>query len=294
MVSINPRYTSLYFVVLTLLIFSIIPSAFAQSFEVPTGQRNLYFYGPSVDASDTSKVQLSTDLYYSQFQLNNDFVLHDRRSIAYETSVLEQHNNTNDVIFYNVMRENNKKWYSSLFLIDFATKKEVTVKYVYDDYYKILLEAKGTIEELLLAYVSTDSQELAPSAEVGVETVNTITVSSLFGTWKAENYIDKIVILRGGKGFVIFDNGASMNISVEVSGNLFIARQESNSNASFFPELPREVALVKALDVKPIVWELNIESEDLLVGVKQSYSASENASGEFTVVEATIPTRWYR
>ena len=37
------------------------------------------------------------------------------------------------------------------------------------------------------------------------------TLETLAGTWTGEALVDKVIILRGGNGFVIFKNGASMN-----------------------------------------------------------------------------------
>ena len=100
-----------------------------------------------------------------------------------------------------------------------------------------------------------------------------IPLENLSGTWKGEENIDKIVILRGGRGFVIFNNGASMNIQIKNSTsvpNQIIVTQNSKSNASFFPELPRNMALQAAVQAEPIQWILNINDENTLKGIKQT------------------------
>ena len=89
------------------------------------------------------------------------------------------------------------------------------------------------------------------------------------GTWTGENYIDKVVILRGGRGFVIFNNGASMNISVEInSRKQVVVTQKGRSNASFFPNLPRNLALNAALSADPIIWKFSIVDSNTLSGFK--------------------------
>ncbi len=279
--------------VLAMLFFSIKVVAQEQPSVSNNSTGTLYFYGPIVDAKDETKIQLSTDLFFSQFQLESDFTIIDRRTTVFSLDMLETHVGTNDLIFYNEIREDDNKWYVSLFLIDLQTKREVTVKHIYDEYYRILIDAKDVLSELLVMFSSPNGQNIETVEDTSANTSASVTIASLFGTWKGEEYVDKIVILRGGKGFVIFENGASMNIIVAIEGSVVTATQDSKSNASFFPELPREVALVKALDVDPIEWELQIENEDSLVGIKHTYVSTES-NGQTDVVKAEIPVKWYR
>ncbi len=290
----NKKHTS--FLMLTIIFFSIFQSAFSQESPASEGKRNLYVYGSIIDSNDPSKVQVSADLFYSQLQLNDNFTLHDRRSTVYSTDVLDIHKNSNDMLFYNEIIENDDSWSTRLYLIDVSTNEEIFVEYEYSEYYRILIDAKDVLNELIDAY-KADTNDLLPNSD-SASTINSsassITVTNLFGTWYGEEHVDKIVILRGGKGFVIFENGASMNISVSVDGATFLARQESQSNASFYPELPREVALVKALDDSLIEWELTIESENSLSGIKHTFGPRLDANGVTIAVKEEIPVKWYR
>ena len=85
-----------------------------------------------------------------------------------------------------------------------------------------------------------------------------------------------------------------MNVSVSVSGNLLSAVQQGKPNASFFPELPREAALVNAPEARPIRWELTVENESTMQGVKISLVAEYDNSGVVSVKEGRIPVRWHR
>ncbi len=284
----------MHLAVLTILFFSLMHTAFSQ--ETSSEKRDLYVYGSSIASSDASKFKVSADLFYSQFQLSNSFNLHDMRSTVYTQEVLEEHKESDDIVFYNKIVEDDSMWLTSLHLIDFLSNEEVQVEYKYNEYYRILIDAKDTLNDLLQKYESnTDKpEEYAQSTSSSEEDVGSVTIANLFGTWYGEEHIDKIVILRGGKGFVIFENGASMNISVSVDGNSFFAKQESKSNASFFPELPREVALVKALDGSLIEWELTIDNENSLTGVKHTFGEGRDPNGQTVAVKEEIPVKWYR
>ncbi len=279
---------------LAIVIFSFLQTAWAQSVPTSPLTETLYFYGPTVETDDNSKIQLSTDLFYSQFQLEGNFTLIDRRNEIFDNNALQSQQGTNAIIFYNEVKEDKDKWYLNLYLIDISKNKEVSVKYVYDEYYRILIDAKDALSELLQKYERDSSLEGEIEESSTIEnTASSVSITNLFGTWQGEEHVDKIVILRGGRGFVIFENGASMNISVRVEGTSFFAIQESKPNASFFPELPREVALVKALEVDPIEWELTIENENSLVGVKHAYTA-EGENTQANIIKAEIPVKWYR
>ncbi|MCR5400447.1 MAG: hypothetical protein K6E78_02500 [Treponema sp.] len=115
---------------------------------------------------------------------------------------------------------------------------------------------------------------------------------NISGTWQGEEFIDKIVILKGGRGFIILKNGASMNVSINQAVNeegqtLFLVKQTSHSNASYFPEIPRAKALEEAVKASPIVYTLVLKNDCTLEGIKstliESPSGNEIISGNISV-----------
>ncbi len=281
------------FVVQTLLLFSIVSPLHSQA----SGKRNLYFYGTQINLAQDSVATISTDLFYSQFQIDNSYTVYDRRNTLYTDAVLDIFEGTSSLVFYAEVFEKDGRWNSILHIIDFEIDKEFTASYIYEEDYKVLLDAKKNLNDLLASLDDASSSDVSYSQSQNTSqsiSNEQVTITNLFGTWKGEQYIEKVVILRGGRGFVIFENGASMNITIAQEGETLVALQESKANASFFPELPREVALVKALEVNPIKWELTIENENLLSGVKHTYVAEYDESGNLNVVEDEIPVRWQR
>ena len=120
---------------------------------------------------------------------------------------------------------------------------------------------------------------------------SSVTIEILAGTWTGEKNISKIVILRGGRGFIIFTNGASMNINVSIDENSFIhIKQTSSSNASFYPELPRKNALEIAPFAKPIEWILQYNDDDSLSGIKNTITLNQNQDP----VQTEIKVLWAR
>lgn len=289
----------LQFIALRILFFSSICLTYAQIGSTTDTSKNLYFYGTVSLTEDEATLELTQDLFFSQLSALDLYIIQDKRETVFSTDILNSHSGTDDVLFYAEIYELNGEWVSILHLIDTAMQKEATTKNYYNGYYKILIEAKDSLATLIQNFnlekstpVNTTSSEIGSTKDT--QSTIPVRVENLSGTWKGEDYIDKIVILRGGRGFVIFENGASMNINVSISGTTMTARQESKSNASFFPDLPREVALVKAINADPIVWELNIEDENSLSGTKHTLIADYDNNNTLLVTQGTVPVQWRR
>lgn len=84
--------------------------------------------------------------------------------------------------------------------------------------------------------------------------------------------------MRSGRGFVIFSNGATMNISIllsnENSSQKLRVVQQDKFNASFYPEIERKTVLAYAEDASPIEWNLTMTSQGTLEGTKKTLVAS--------------------
>ena len=148
------------------------------------------------------------------------------------------------------------------------------------------MEAKNSLQELLEDFRNHNPNTTFQNENSSPKTNISLSLDTLSGTWKGDNHISKIVILRGGKGFVIYKNGASMNIQVSIQDNMIFAQQTSRANASFFPDLPREVALVMANNASPIQWKLSLVDDNTLSGEKLTLMPTEN-SAELQSVNVT-------
>lgn len=218
-------------------------------------------------------------------------------------------------VFYALITKmQDDKWALSLCMATTRDKTIRTVDKTYDSYYKILMENKN----VLLASFKTllnGGGDAARGEQIGVAQTDGLDgnssqgtandggvkgseaalrpsrgggTDSLSGTWIGEEGVDKAVILRGGRGFIIFRNGATMNIKVETQGGgeSVVITQAGKSNASFFPELPRQVALNSAASAEPIVWTLSLTGDDTLTGKKRTLV--ENGKGaSMSYVEVT-------
>ena len=261
-------------------------------FNVFAEERQVYFFGAVSSSSDSSMIKLTEDLFFTQLLSLDDFSVTDKRSQTWTESVLEELKDSGDIILHAEIQETETGgWLCKLEAFDTRGNHNSVVSKVYEGYYKILMDAKATLKAVLENDSQTSSQ--AVTAKPENKAVSGLTLDSVSGTWKGDSLIDKIVILRGGRGFVIYQNGASMNIEVSISGNTLTAKQAGKPNASFFPDLPRQVALVAAQSADPIEWKMHLENNETLTGTKLTLVVADDNSSS-TVEKALIPVTWNR
>lgn len=246
------------------------------------------FYSLTSTLSDTSKVQMTEDLLFTQLMSLQKYRIIDKRPLNYAGSTDSLNGDT--LVFYGELHEKDSQWICTLWLEHPFQNKKVRVSGSYDSYFKILSEAKSSIAQLFSDISSTSGIATnKPSSSTNIPTYD-----NLSGTWTGEAFINKIVILRGGRGFVIFNNGASMNISVDIQGNTIICTQSGKPNASYFPELPREVALIAATDAQPITWTMTLANDATMKGTKRSLQAIMESGNAVGAQMGTTEVTWTR
>jgi hypothetical protein len=273
-----------FLTILAVLFFSL-QSAICQPY-------NIDYYGIVSSEIDDNMAKMLSDLYYTQFQEISSFNVTDKRTQDCLKSIPSNDSiNSSNFSFYSIITKENAKWISNLTIknknLNHSVKKE------FDSFYKILMEPKdilqASLKDLVLQKTVVSTEEQTEQPQINLPQIST---EFLSGTWYGENNIDKIVIMRGGRGFVIFNNGASMNISVELSNaskKAIKIKQNGRSNASFYPDLPRQVALKVAVNANPIEWNFELLDDNTLKGKKSTLiSANEDA------IPGIIDVTWHR
>jgi hypothetical protein len=231
----------------------------------------IFYYGTVSNSSDSSIISMTEELFYTQLAQLDKYSVIDRRDIRYSEDVLRQADGA--AVFYAEIMESGGAWECTLHALNPSRQKHALFSKKYDTYYKILTEAKTS-----LASVLRDLEE--PSRQGGGDAAAPAQVSlnALAGNWSGDSTINKVVLLRGGKGFVIFKNGASMNIDVNIEKNAVTITQTSKPNASFYPDLPREIALVAAQTAPPIEWVFTMTDTNTLTGVQKTVRVADSAA----------------
>lgn len=233
------------------------------------------------NSSDTNTISMTQDLYFSHISSMAGVTVDDMRTVQYDADLsketlskhsgMRQETNAVEVAFYAELLESDTvsgSWQCLLHAINLLNDSHIVKQNDYDSYYKILLDAKS-LSQQAIEEAAASSKATVNASPARIQDASLIKdMQSLFGTWKGEEYIDKIVIMRGGRGFVIYNNGASMSITVTLQADLIQIVQASSSNASYFPELPREDALSVAANAPAIRWDMALTQNGELKGKK--------------------------
>ncbi|MCR4823182.1 MAG: hypothetical protein K5873_09970 [Treponema sp.] len=243
------------------------------------------YYGVVSASSDTNMLKMAQDVFFTQLKSIDGVTVDDKRpDLSRASPSIPQFAMTNAKAFFYAEISDSKNdagqtvWNCRFNAVTREDGLTHSTSENYESYYKILVGAKNAIEKVLSDIKAPVPEFKGANKNNITEDFNTgIDIESLAGTWAGEPFADKIIILRGGRGFVIFKNGATMNIKISVkqstiegkNTNLEI-RQVGKSNASFFPELPREEALACAAKANPITWNFTLTSADTLEGIKNT------------------------
>ncbi|MCR4734741.1 MAG: hypothetical protein K5829_07060 [Treponema sp.] len=272
----------------TLLFFTISNFLFGQKLVID-------YYGITSTQLDANIAKMTSDLYFTQLSEIQNFSVNDKRS---DEANFSKDNFADDTISFYVMvtqDEVSSKWIITYNIVNKLLKTEYSESKKFDSFYKILMEPKNDLQSSLKKLFNhTDETNTTNTKSLVLSSPSkSISTDELSGTWEGEDFIDKIVIMRGGRGFVIFNNGASMNISVNIIDNKAGLKvkivQKSRSNASFFPELSRQVAIKEAINADPITWELSLTDENTLSGIKNTLFETDN-----NVSKKSINVTWKR
>ena len=252
-------------------------------------QSKIGFFMAVSDSSDTATINLTQDLYFQKLSLLPNVVVSDLRETKFSSANLSEYPDL-DFVFYPEIQENGTGWKCIFHAKKISSNQNYTAEKTYDSYYMILMDAKTEVTKFIekLNSPTKDSSFDENSSNNSSSTESYISIESLSGTWTGEEFIDKIVILRGGRGFVIYQNGASMNISLILENGVLLITQISKANASYFPEISREKALELAPTAEPIKWNLNIKNSSELEGTKYTLTEKDKNSPEFSY----IPVKW--
>ena len=235
--------------------------------------------------TDIGKVEMVEDFMYKQLISFEDINVIDKRTISYTGSTTNPNHDV--ILIYASIQENADDLTFTIYAYQPSTDKQISVSNTYLSFYKIFTDARSSLQSVFSQLNPVPQKTMSEQTTVSSDLLS---LENISGTWTGEPNINKIVLLRGGRGFVIYKNGATMNINVQIENNTLHCIQTGKPNASFFPELPRELALVVALDAEPIKWIMTLVDGMTLSGTKESLRTTE--SDTTTVEQAIIPVTW--
>ncbi len=278
------------------VILACVQGSFSQGTEVD-------YYGVFSPDADKNMLKMTEDLFYTQLT-EMDLMLNDRRLLGSDSHASPDGidfsmKSPKAVSFYvEIKRKGDalSKWNCTLFLKDNTSEKISSFKKEYDSYYKILMDSKSSIKGIFTDLSSYEKPHDIASKKIEKSALPSVSTENISGTWSGEESIDKIIILKGGRGFIILKNGASMNVAIGIfsendGSKTVTVRQTSHSNASYYPELPRSMAVEAAVSALPIEYRLRLTEENVMEGTK---STLVQKNEESFPTQGTVRVVWHK
>lgn len=268
------------------LVFLFFSTVALYAGDVPTvGFRNL-----SATGVDQSGVITLDNLIFDFLKEQRTINAIDLRGIPEGTESGAQ---TDYICTGSISLENSRYYLTLVMYIMPDNVKTAEITRNYDSYNRILLESRTVLKELIEAMART-----SPQGNGQVEQVKFIPVTnldSLSGSWKGEEGVEKVVILRGGKAVAFFSTGISMQLELSLSEGKLIARQKGPNQVKYFVFLPAMVATKVAATAPPASWELSLtEDRQNLVGIHHTVEVSHNGTDVISVEEVSPQVKWSR
>ena len=191
----------------------------------------------------------------------------------------------------------------------FKNRKLEIVRYISKDYdgsNKILLDSRLLVKEL---FAMQDNVNIDIASHVSnahkknddiIETVEDAklisNLDSLTGAWYGEDgEVEKIMIMRGGRGIAIWTSGISLLLELKLENGYLIVTQKGLPQPRQFIDLPDNIANLAAKSAKPIVWKLNVDQDlKILSGLKTTSTIKHNSKEIISISEVSIPVKWHR
>ena len=115
------------------------------------------------------------------------------------------------------------------------------------------------------------------------------------GSWHGEQGIDKILILRGGRGVAILSSGVSFSLEIRISGDDLIILQKGLISPLQFIDLPDQVAKQAAAIAPPLEWHFLASADNKkLSGTKKSVIIKNDGKNIISMDSVITDVLWSR
>jgi len=178
---------------------------------------------------------------------------------------------------------------------------------VYENSNRILLESRILVRDLFdksivlpdppVAFTNTDldPQQPSPVQAGAVQWQSVKNIDALAGAWRGEEGVERIMILRGGRGVAVLSSGISLSLELMISGEELVVRQKGIPTARQFMDLPDPVARQAAAIAPSLEWRFLLSDDQKNLGGTKKTVVIRNDGRNILAMESQIvPVQWSR
>jgi hypothetical protein len=167
---------------------------------------------------------------------------------------------------------------------------------VYGNINKILLDSRLLVFNLFDFSVPLEGLTVStPQNEQDTEFGYVETVDSLAGSWKGEKGLDRVMILRGGRGMAVFSSGVSVSLDFKIDNGYLLVTQKGSLQPRQFLNLPDEIARQAVQQTNPPQWRFLVSPDKkILSGTKVDAEIQYNETSIISIKYDTATVEWLR
>lgn len=179
---------------------------------------------------------------------------------------------------------------------------------VYENSNRILLESRILVRDLFdqsvalpdppsaVAGPDVEGQPLSATVRTGsVQWQPVKNIDALAGAWRGEDGIERIMILRGGRGVAVLSSGVSVSLELIISGEELVVRQKGAPTARQFMDLPDPVARQAAAIAPALEWRFLLSDDQKnLGGTKKTVIIRNDGKNILAMESQILPVQWIR
>lgn len=212
-----------------------------------------------------------------------------------------------DYLFYGFLKEQPDGIRLELILKGGPDSVTRMISRVYENSNRILLESRMLVRTLFDQSVPLPDPSLNQENSSSPETADAATgspsdalipvrnIDSLAGSWHGEEGIEKIMLLRGGRGIAVLATGISISLDLVIAGDDLVIRQKGQINPRQFSDLPDTVARQASVIVPPLEWRFRVSADQKkLSGTKKTVMIRHDGQNILSMYPQTVDVSWLR
>ena len=200
-----------------------------------------------------------------------------------------------DYIFYGVLKEVPEGIKLELILKGQEDQVTRMISKVYENINRILLDSRLLVFNLFDFSIKLDALADSQQEEQTAEFTYIETVDSLAGSWKGEPGLDRVMILRGGRGMAVFSSGVSISLDLKIENGYLLVTQKGTMQPRQFLNLPDGIAQQAVQQIEPPQWRFLVSTDKkILSGTKIDAQIQYNETAIINIQYGTALVEWQR
>ena len=201
-----------------------------------------------------------------------------------------------DYIFFGMLKEVPEGIKLELVLKGREDQFTRIISKVYGNINKILLDSRLLVFNLFDFSVPLEGLTVStPQNEQDTEFGYVEPVDSLAGSWKGEKGLDRVMILRGGRGMAVFSSGVSVSLDFKIDNGYLLVTQKGSLQPRQFLNLPDEIARQAVQQTNPPQWRFLVSPDKkILSGTKVDAEIQYNETSIISIKYDTATVEWLR